>query len=214
MVRIVQQSFKVLYFPDGATKMIEVAGRTCYKSEDHITDESADGFTNMLLARGHEAMIEFGGDPVVHLVCNRGLSHELVRHRLASYAQESTRYCNYSKTKFGGEIRVVNAQPWLSTNGARDHWLASMQRAEDDYFGMLGRGEPAQLARGVLPIDLKTEVVTKMNIRQWRYLFSLRAAKAAHPQMRALAGEILVDFRKRAPVLFNNIGSNEWVLPE
>jgi thymidylate synthase (FAD) len=213
MVRIVQQSYEVVDFPwaGDASVLIEQAGRTCYKSEDKITDESAPAFAKMLLDRGHEAMIEFGRDPVVRLVCNRGISHELVRHRLASYAQESTRYCDYTKDKHGNRITVIDMRPWLPNDEAKGLWVECMHDAQDSYFAMRDY-VPAQIARGVLPIDLKTEVVTKMNPRQWRHFFKMRAAKPAHPQMRALASSILIYFRKEAPGLFDDVGSTEWAM--
>lgn len=210
-MKIVQSSATLL-FPDTpalcrqAIALIERSGRTCYKSEDRITDESAPGFAKMLIDRGHHAMVEIGIDPVVRFVCDRGISHEIVRHRLASYAQESTRYCNYSKEKFGEEITVIDPTPYIPAGIPYDNWTHAMRAAERHYFALLACGLKPQMARSVLPNSLKTEVVMKANLREWRHFFALRTADAAHPQLTEITRPLLVEFRRLFPVVFDDVG--------
>lgn len=183
-MKIISPSFEILTPLDGQAilKHIELCGRVCYKSEDKITDTSATTFVASIIKRGHEAVLEHY-DITVKFICDRGVSHELVRHRLASYCQESTRYCNYSKDGFGGEITVI--WPYFLSKGstAMQHWVWACRQAEDAYFNMLNFGCTPQEARSVLPNSLKTEVVMTANLREWRHFFKLRTAPAAHPQM-------------------------------
>jgi thymidylate synthase (FAD) len=188
--------------------LIEQAGRTCYKSDSAYSAETNLEFAAMILKRGHESVIEHAS-ATAKFICNRGVTHELVRHRLASYSQESTRYCNYSLSKFGKEITVIRP-PFASSSIAFSAWYDAMLSCEVNYFKLLEAGCKPQIARGVLPIDLKTEIVATMNLRQWRHFFKLRAAKPAHPQMRELASELLIQMRNAVPVIFYDVGSTEW----
>jgi len=189
-------------------RLIELAGRTAYKSEDRITDNSYKAFIEMIIKRGHEAVLEFG-NMVVRFVTDRGISHELVRHRLCSFVQESTRYCNYSADKFGNECSFI--RPSFSSDDHPDEfnlqfisWKRMMESAERDYFGLLGNGCVPQQARAVLPNCLKTEIVVKANFREWRHIFKLRAiSKAAHPDMRALMIPLYEECRKACPLVFD-----------
>lgn len=201
---------------------IEIAGRTCYKSEERITPdgESAKKFVKMIIDNGHEAMLEHSSLSV-RFICSRGVSHEIVRHRLFSFAQESTRYCNYSKGKFGGEccFIVPPDQEWgvnpdeyediTIIKGSSDYlkwyWYESMDEAEDNYMFLLNGGWSPQEARDVLPNALKTEIVVTGNYREWRHFFKLRCDKAAHPHIRLLAQETLEDLRYRIPVVFDDL---------
>lgn len=169
---------------------IELCGRVCYKSEDKITDTSAAKFVAGVIKRGHEAVLEHF-DITVKFVCDRGVSHEIVRHRMASYCQESTRYCNYSKEGFGGEITVI--RPFYLVEGTEgwQYWKEACWTAERRYFELLNWGCTPQEARAVLPTSLKTEVVMTANLREWRHFFKLRTAPAAHPQMREVAIPLL-----------------------
>lgn len=189
-------------------KKIEKVGRTCYKSESLITEDSALKFVKMLVDRSHEAMIEHVSI-TVRIVCDRGVSHELVRHRIASYAQESTRYVNYSKDKFGNEITVIKPCFWKTNPENYSIWEETMKNAESQYFKLLENGATPETARSVLPNSLKTEIVATMNLREWRHFFKLRADKAAHPQMREVAHMILRDFQRRIPVIFDDIEGEE-----
>ena len=183
-------------------KLIEQVGRTCYKSEDKIGDKTAEEFIARLIKRGHEAMIEHSMLSVKFIV-DRGVSHELVRHRIASFAQESTRYCNYSKEKFGNELTFI--RPCFFDDIKYQRWLCAMSDAQCAYFDLLNSGASPQEARSVLPNSLKTEVVMTANYREWRNFFKLRTAKAAHPQMREVTIPLLRELQSKLPVVFDDI---------
>lgn len=197
-------------------KRIEIAGRTCYKSEDKITDDSAAKFVRGLIKGGHEAMLEHS-QLSVRFIVDRGVSHELVRHRIASFAQESTRYCNYSKDKFDGGLTFIKPCFWsdaLQENGVfckdkmYDAWLSQMAYAEDSYMTLIELGAKPEEARTVLPNSLKTEVVMTANYREWRNFFKLRAARftgPAHPQMEEIAVPLLCELNSKIPVVFEDI---------
>lgn len=191
-------------------KRIEVIGRKCYKSENAIDDtgESAKRFVKMLINNQHEAMIEHSQLTVCFIV-DRGVSHELVRHRIASYAQESTRYCNYSNDKFGNEITVI--KPFMYDENSLEYriWSLAMREAEKRYFQLLKAGESPQMARAVLPNSLKTEVVMTANYREWRAFFKLRTDKAAHPQMREVTIPLLKELKEKLPIIFDDIEVDE-----
>lgn len=211
---LVNPSYEILSCPDGRemTKMIERAARTCYKSEEKIQGDSDLSLVMRLLDSGHLAMIEFGGDITVKFISNRGFTHELVRHRLTSLAQESTRYCNYGKNKFDKQIRVVEVPDnWLNmdtiptTKRAAKAFRAAFEAAEEYYMKLVGMGVPAQIAREVLPIGLKAEICIKANPREWRHIFSLRCSKKAHPRMRELMIPLLHDLKQRIPLLYDDL---------
>jgi thymidylate synthase (FAD) len=191
---------------DTILRMIEKAGRTCYKSEDKITPESASKFVRNIIKHGHEAMLEHAS-LTVRFIVDRGVSHELVRHRVASYAQESTRYCNYSQDKFGNEITVVRPL-WLKDGLAKDLWETACENAEESYFSLLAEGWTPEEARTVLPNSLKTEVVMTANMREWRHFFRLRALGETgkpHPQMEEVALSLLSDLQIHLPELFEDL---------
>ena len=179
----------------------ELAGRTAYKSEDKITDFSAAGFVKKILDRNHTAVIEFG-EAAVRFVTDRGVSHEALRHRIASYVMESTRYCNYGKEKFGREIMVVEP-PGLDEE-QRAAWIRAVATCETEYLRLIDLGQSPQIARSVLPTCLKTEFVMKTNFRSWRNFFSLRCAPSAHPQMQQLAKLALAILHDVAPTVFKD----------
>lgn len=205
-MKIIEPSVELINAPSYETLMatIEAAGRTCYKSESKISEGSAEKFIRGIIKRGHEAVIEHGSLSV-RFVCDRGVSHEIVRHRLAAYCQESTRYCNYSKGDFGGEITVI--KPLYLEEGTAAHriWKRSCETAEIAYFDLLTEGCSPQEARAVLPNSLKTEVVMTADIREWRHFIKLRNSPAAHPQMREVAGMLAVLFKDNYPVFFEDI---------
>lgn len=188
---------------------IERIGRICYKSEDKITDddESAKKFVAGLIKRGHEAMLEHSILTVLFVV-DRGVSHEIVRHRMASFAQESTRYCNYTKGKFGGELTCI--KPFTIEQDSLEYidWCNAMYEAELDYNHMIACGVQPQIARSVLPNSLKTEIVMTANYREWRHFFWLRAADVtgpAHPQMHEVAQPLLDEVHSRIPIVFDDV---------
>lgn len=183
---------------------VEIAGRTCYKSEGKITEGSAEKFVAGIIKRGHEAVLEHGSLSV-RFICDRGVSHEIVRHRLAAYCQESTRYCNYSNEQFNGEITVI--EPFFFNKGTPVYgmWKRSCETAETAYFDLLNEGCTPQEARSVLPNSLKTEVVMTADLREIRHFLRLRTAPAAHPQMREVALPLLSELKGRYPVFFGDI---------
>lgn len=185
-------------------KRIEKIGRVCYKSEDKITDESAKIFVTNILRSGHESVIEHEKISV-RVVCDRGVTHEIVRHRIASYSQESTRYCNYTKDKFGNQITVIKPLFWDENSDEYKIWYESMQVVEQVYNKLIEKGAKPQEARTVLPNSLKTEIVMTMNLREWRHFFRLRTSIKAHPQMREIAILILEEFKKKVPIVFDDI---------
>lgn len=185
-------------------KRLEECGRVCYKSEDKITDGSAAKFIRNIIKNSHEAVLEHCSFTAKFTV-DRGVSHEIVRHRLAAYCQESTRYCNYQKGQFGGEITVI--EPCFLEEGTDGYlyWETACEAAERAYFTLLDWGCSPQEARAVLPNSLKTEVVMTADIREWRHFLKLRCSKAAHPQMREVAIQLLAMCDERMPELFNDI---------
>lgn len=186
---------------DHALTDIESAARTCYQSEAKM-GEDTDGFVVRL--KRHPAMLEFA-DMRVRFVVDRGVSHEIVRHRLASFAQESTRYCNYSGEKFGRELTFV--RPCFLDEGTPSwlRWVGAMQAAEEAYFDLISLGASAQEARSVLPSSLKTQIVVKANLREWRQIFALRTPLSAHPQMREVMHPLLRDAAALLPAVFDDL---------
>lgn len=205
-MKIITPSFEILTPVDGQAilKHIEQCGRVCYKSEGKTTDTSAEAFVRGIIKRGHEAVLEHASI-TVRFVCDRGVSHEIVRHRLASYCQESTRYCNYIKEEFGQEITFI--QPSYLECGRRgwELWALACEQAEEAYFDLLNWGCTPQEARAVLPNSLKTEVVMTADLREWRHFLKLRTAPAAHPQMREVAVPLLRWMQEHVPVMFDDI---------
>lgn len=208
-MKIIEPKVELVNAPDYATLLstVEQAGRTCYKSEDKITDGSAEKFVRNILKRGHEAVIEHAS-LTVRFTCDRGVSHEIVRHRLAAYCQESTRYCNYSKEGFGSEITVI--KPCFLEDGTGSYvvWRDACEMAEAYYFRLLNGNTKRltpQEARSVLPNSLKTEVVMTADMREWRHFIRLRCAPAAHPDMRVVAGLLYDLLKSTYPVFFEDI---------
>lgn len=209
-MKIIEPSYEILTeISEGGIKElqhIEKIGRICYKSEEKITEdgESAKKFVKMLIDRGHEAMIEHSSLSVKFTV-DRGVSHELVRHRIASFAQESTRYCNYSKDKFDNGITFI--KPFFFENVSERYmeWEEAMNVAEQTYLKLLDLGATPQEARSVLPNSTKTEITITANYREWRNFFKLRIAKAAHPQMVQVTRPLLRELKTRLPIIFDDI---------
>lgn len=217
-MNIIEPSFEVLteIDKDKILKTVERVGRTCYKSEDKITEGSSEKFVTGIINRGHEAVIEHYNITVI-LTNDRGVSHEEVRHRIASYAQESTRYCNYSGDKFGNEITYIdirggidldpkmNKLPANIIEAIYDEWVYACLDAERHYLKMIELGATPQIARSVLNNSTKTEIAITMNMREWRHFFKLRTSPASHPQMREIAIMLLNWFKENIPVFFDDI---------
>lgn len=205
-MKIIKAYHEIMTPIDGVQilKHIENCGRICYKSEHKITEDSYLTFAKNIVKRGHEAVIEHCSLSV-KFVCDRGVSHEIVRHRMASYCQESTRYCNYSKDDFQGEITVIEPIFLEQYTNGYSMWEEACQIAERAYFKMLDWGCSPQEARAVLPNSLKTEIVMTANLREWRHFLKLRTSKAAHPQIREIAIPLVKELKERIPVIFDDI---------
>ena len=185
-------------------KKIERAGRVCYKSEENIKDDSAEKFIRGIIKRGHESVIEHATISF-KVICDRGVTHELVRHRLASYSQESSRYCDYSAGKFGGELTFIKPCFWQEDDDNFKIWRSAMEFAEKNYLALRAGGARPEEARSILPNSLKTEIFVTMNLREWRHFLKLRTAKAAHPQMREVALKIYKILVEKLPAVFDDI---------
>jgi len=209
-MKIIDPGYQILTpISDGGfheLRRIEQAARVCYKSNDIPREEPPSEFVRRLIAKGHEAMIEHSQLSVIFTV-DRGITHELVRHRIASFAQESTRYCNYSLGKFGEEITVI--RPYYLEEGSPEYnvWLYSCEQAEFSYMRMLERGCTPQEARCVLPTCLKAELVMTANYREWRMIFKLRTADGAHPQMRQVMWPLLKELQSKLEPVFGDINN-------
>ena len=207
-MKIIQPSFEILSSINGKEilKNIERAGRTCYKSQDKITSDSAGKFVKTLIASGHESVLEHEKVSVL-IVCDRGVSHELVRHRIASFSQESTRYCNYSQDKFDGELTFILPFWYIgNTDWQYTTWLNIMSTIETTYNELIRTGgHSPQQARSILPNSLKTEIVVTANLREWRTIFKQRTTAAAHPQMREIMIPLLHSLDRKIPVVFSDI---------
>lgn len=188
--------------------MIERAGRTCYKSEAKMSPGSAEKFIRSAVKADHGAILEHVG-LTVRFTVDRGVSHEIVRHRLASFAQESTRYCNYGKN---GEVTFIRPPFWEEDSGLYAVWKYACEVAEEQYLRLLANGATPEQARSVLPNSVKTEVVMTANMREWRRFFKLRAVGTTgkpHPQMAQVAVPLLKELQTRLPALFDDLEVSE-----
>lgn len=220
-MKLIKPSYEILTAINGEEilKRIEAAGRTCYKSEDKITEDSAKKFVASILKSGHESVIEHESISV-RIICDRGITHEIVRHRLASYSQESTRYVNYSKGEQKGNMQFIIPY-WCENLKAGEYdeskisngfisyssrvWLLHMLQSELTYNSLIEAKWKPQQARSVLPNSLKTEIVMTCNVREWRHVFKLRTSVKAHPQMREIMCPMLDEFKSKIPVIFDDI---------
>lgn len=220
-MKVINAGYKIEKLPSREDmQLIEAAGRVCYKSEEKITDTSFVDFLERIVRKGHESVLEHSV-LTVRFICDRGVSHELVRHRLASFSQESTRYCNY-----GGDVTFilpsylqVGSSIWHNPEyddgaGTRAQnadvnkfnvWYDAVKEAEIAYVKMLQWGCSAQEARAVLPNSTKTEVVMTANLREWRHILKLRTSKASHPQMREIMCPLLAELKASIPVIFDDV---------
>jgi len=218
-MKIVEPKYEILTeISDGGIKelqQIERIARVCYKSENKIVPDgsSAKKLVGFLIKQEHEAMLEHSQLSVL-FTCDRAIANELARHRIASFAQESTRYCNYAGEKFGGELSFI--RPFyipdpdrknltLEDMKKQGYWYKVCETAEKEYLAMIADGMRPEQARCVLPLCLKTEIVVTANYREWRNIFKLRTPVAAHPQMRELMCPLLLELQKKIPVVFDDI---------
>lgn len=202
-MKVIKAGFVLMDDLDGAAilKKIERCGRVCYKSEEKIDEGTAEKFVAGIIKRGHESVLEHVSF-TVRFIVDRGVSHELVRHRIASFSQESTRYCNYGNDDGG----CTFIEPCFWDGCCReDVWQEACEYAEEKYLLLLQEGCSPQEARSVLPNSLKTEVVMTCNLREWRHFFKLRTADAAHPQMREVTRPLLAVLKQLIPVIFDDV---------
>lgn len=212
-MRVINAGYEIISDLNGAEilKHIERCARVCYKSEDRITDGSAEKMVAALIRSGHEAMLEHYSF-TVKFICDRGVSHELVRHRIASFAQESSRYCCYAKDKFGKELTFINPCFWEPDSDNYARWFHEMDESEKTYLAMIENGATPEQARDILPTSIKTEIVMTANLREWRHFFKLRAEGVTgkpHPQMLEITIPLLKELKQKVPVVFDDIMSED-----
>lgn len=219
-VNVIYMDAYLVVAPENEKMMatIEAAGRVCYKSEDRVVSDgsSAATFIRGIIQRGHESVLEHGS-VTAKVIADRGVTHEVVRHRIAAYSQESTRYCNYGNDKFGNCITVAQPTFWNWKNEKHHdmltEWVKAMEDANAHYLKLLALGATPQEARSVLPQSTKAELFMTMNIREWRHFFKLRCSAAAHPDIRHVAFKLLDQMYRRYPVLFEDL-YKEFYAPE
>ena len=212
-MRVINAGYEIISDLNGAEilKHIERCARVCYKSEDRITDGSAEKMVAALIRSGHEAMLEHYSF-TVKFICDRGIANELVRHRIASFAQESSRYCCYAKDKFGKELTFINPCFWEPDSDNYARWFHEMDEAEKTYLAMIESGATPEQARDILPTSIKTEIVMTANLREWRHFFKLRAEGVTgkpHPQMLEITIPLLKELKQKVPVVFDDIMSED-----
>lgn len=212
-MRVINAGYEIISDLNGAEilKHIERCARVCYKSEDRITDGSAEKMVAALIRSGHEAMLEHYSF-TVKFICDRGIANELVRHRIASFAQESSRYCCYAKDKFGKELTFINPCFWKPDSDNYARWFHEMDEAEKTYLAMIEDGATPEQARDILPMSIKTEIVMTANLREWRHFLKLRAEGVTgkpHPQMLEITIPFLNELKQKIPVVFDDIMSED-----
>jgi thymidylate synthase (FAD) len=230
-MQVIKPSYEIVNEPDWdqVTMGLEKAIRVCYKSEKNITPDSANKLIRNIIERGHESTLEHHS-MTIRFVCDRGVSHELVRHRLCSFSQESTRYVNYSPDGKNNEGDMQFILPcwmddkylgawhtrWDNFIAEQDdyesgavHWLSAMEGAQGLYNELIEKGWNPEHARSVLPNSLKTEIVMTTNMRDWRHIFMLRCDKTAHPQMRELMMPLWAELSTKCPTLFDSVEFEE-----
>ena len=212
-MRVINAGYEIISELNGEEilKHIERCARVCYKSEDRITDGSAEKMVAALIRSGHEAMLEHYSF-TVKFICDRGISHELCRHRLFSIAQESSRYCCYAKDKFGKELTFINPCFWEPDSDNYARWFHEMDEAEKTYLAMIEDGATPEQARDILPTSIKTEIVMTANLREFRHFFKLRAEGVTgkpHPQMLEITIPLLKELKQKIPVVFDDIMSED-----
>lgn len=211
-MKIIKPSFEILTIINGfdVLKRIEKIGRVCYKSEDRVTDTSAEKFVKAIMDRGHHSVIEHE-NVSIKFIFDRGISHEAVRHRIAAHSQESTRFCCYANDKFGNELTFIDPIFWSSKETDNKDllkyniWLDAMAYLEEKYLLLIELGTKPEEARSILPNSLKTELVVTANLREWRHILKLRTSGKAHPQMREVMIPLLNELYLKIPVIFDDI---------
>lgn len=208
MVKIIEPSFEILTPIDGnqILKHIEKCGRTCYQSYENETEgtSSAEKMIKMLIKMGHESVLEHFLITIKAKI-DVGNYKDLTRHRFASFSIESTRFCNYSKGKFGNELTVISPCNMDKSSGIYHIWLKTMNDIEKAYIDMSEMGAKPDQLRMILPHSLAAEVTMSANLREWRHIFKMRCQKAAHPSVRQIMLQVLNEFKKQIPVIFDDL---------
>ena len=203
-MRIVESNVELLHSTPNPELVIERAGRICWKSEDRISEDSHVAFINMIKSKNHASVLEHASAGFI-ITTDRGISHEIVRHRLASYSQASTRYCNYSKDKFGSEITVIKPVELSEGTSEYENWRSACQEAEAAYMTLLQAGVKPQIARAVLPTCLATEIAWTANFREWLHICDIRGSVASHPDIRVIIEKIKPMLINIAPTVFSSL---------
>ena len=217
-MKIIDPTFEFVHVlsREDAYRIMATAARNCYRAELNATPKTDEETVEKIMRLGHLSVIEHV-TVTVNIICDRGVTHELVRHRLASYSQESSRFCNYSGDKFGRELTFIRPS-WVVATSSEEpvdesekyqDWLAHMFACEKAYMAMLDHGASAQEARAVLPNSLATKIAMTANLREWIHVFRLRVALPAHPDMRQVMKPILMDMLDEYPHVFQ--GVHNWL---
>lgn len=211
-MEIIKPSVKLEFITPQALQKLELFGRVCYKSEDKITEDSCIKFCEMIQTRNHMSVLEHCS-ATFRIITSRDILQEIVRHRIASYSVESSRYCNYSPNKKGMQfimpywVNEEDVKNWDSPNldikskGSLEFML-TCKNAEKTYNTLLEEGFKPQEARSILPGCLKTEIVMTANFREWLHFLELRTSRAAHPDMQIIAKMIADILNKICPTIF------------
>lgn len=199
LMKIVKEKVEIVDRINGQKilEKLEKIGRVSHKSEDKISKGSAEKFIKKLIQLKHESVLEHE-KITVKIICDRGISHEIVRHRIASYTQESTRYCAYK------ELEIILPEEIRKNKKAKELFLNQMKQIEESYLSLLKLGISPEISRNILPHALKTEIYCTFNLREWRHIFELRCSASAHSQIRRIFLEILRIFQKKIPVIFDD----------
>lgn len=203
-MRLVEPWIKVENF-DGVKimKRIERACRTCYRSEDKISEESYKNLLTNCLNRGHESVLEHE-KITVRIYSDIGTYKDLTRHRFASFSVESTRYCSYNKDKYGNEIAVVNPV-YMEDKEVFETWKKAIENMEKAYMKMKELGASTDMCREVLPHSTAAEYTMTANIREWKHILELRTTNHVHPAIRQVLIPLLLLFKEQMPEIFGDI---------
>lgn len=189
-------------------KRIERACRTCYRSEEKITEESYKTLLKNCITRGHESVLEHE-KVTVRMLCDIGVYKDLTRHRIASFSIESTRYCNYGKDKFSNEIKFIKPCNIEEGTEIYSNWKNACETIEENYINMSKDGATPDQMRMILPHSTAAEVTMTANIREWKHILLLRTSSHTHPAIRQLLIPLLLHFKKIMPEIFEDVPYDE-----
>lgn len=189
-------------------KNLERACRTCYRSENNITEESYKTLLKNCINRGHESILEHE-KITIRMICDVGVYKDLTRHRIASFSIESTRYCNYGKDKFENEIKFIEPVNIDENTEIYEEWKTACGEIEKHYLKMANFGATPDQMRMILPHSTAAQVTMTANIREWKHILSLRANAHAHPAVEQVMIPLLIHFKEKMPEIFDNIEYDE-----